>query len=843
MSSFFNTRLEKPLSETFKGYNQFVYTGGVDDLFLMDSPHDEGASCRLCKIGEAFLEYGRKHNYDLIITLGADFKPVFLDENQKNLFESIARGDSLALVDSEHKGKTKSFVSGSRRRSSEQPSAGEKKAATSVSEIKGLNQGKDTANTLDQIKRVLEKSSVKTLVIMPEADSLIPFADPDAAVIHRLKTVFKGWRDIVQTAHPESRTILVVNPHRLQEFHDFERKISCYDHNCREVVIGNPPIDEMRAWLDKYRMENAIQGGSSDAERVVMTGKANAGGNLQNFVSWVQAFYQQNPNRRDYRSLISWENQDAAESKEDILNQLDDLIGLERVKQEIAAIVQDAEKDSAKASKRSYHMFFLGNPGTGKTEVADLVAKLFWAMELRTSRKVVKIVFHDIVSQYNEGETIQRMKDKVQEALGGVLFIDEAYLFAENEWGRKAFQVLLTEMENNRENLTVILAGYADRLQALKDINPGIDSRIPIKLHFEDYDKDEKLCIFKKFLAHADNESGKHHQLDNGAEKKLLRIFEEDDGNARGVRNIFFKVMEAVGDDERITEKHITDPHALKPDKARKVLEEIERDFIGMQSLKDRLRDYFRMIEFEVNRSRVLGLSRREGSVYRIRFTGSPGTGKTSIARYMGAFFHAMGICETDQMVECGATSLKGAYLGHAQQAVNNLFHNNRGKVIFIDEIYSLYDPESHQNDSYCREAVDTLVRCLTAPEYQNTVVIVAGYKNKVEKFMEANPGLASRIPEEIEFMDYSAEDCVKIFESTAQKAAYCLDAACQPKLAALFESMKKNAGSKFGNARTVNELFVVVKKRLINRLSSLGAELTIADYKTIKVEDIPAFE
>ena len=842
MDVFFNTRIEGPLSETFKGYNQFVYTGGVDDLFLMDSSKD-GFSRRLCKIGEAFREYGRKHGYDLVITLGADLKPVFPNDGQRERFEAIARGDSKRLVDEDHKGTTRRFVprKAPAAAAEKKPTEGERKAERAVSEMEETTQGKDSANVLEQVKRVLESGGLKTLVILPEADSLIPLADADAAVIDRLKTVVKGWRDIIQKANSESRTILVVNPHRLQDFHSLERKISCYDHNCREVTIGKPSVDEMRAWLNKYRMENGIQGGSSDAERVVLTGKANAGGNLQNFVSWVQAFYQENPDKRDWKSLLSRENQEAVDSKEDILAKLEGMIGLSEVKEEIKSIVKDAEKDPVEAAKRSYHMFFLGNPGTGKTEVANLVARLFWAMELRTSRKVVSVAIQDIVSQYNEGDTIQRMKDKVQEAMGGVLFIDEAYLFAESEWGRKAFQVLLTEMENNRKNLTVILAGYAERLQALKDINPGIDSRIPIKLHFKDYDKDEKLRMFKLFLANSNREKQKTRRLVEAAEKKLLRILDGYEGNGRGVRNILERVLKAVGDAELIQEVHVVDPHATHPDEAKAVMDEIERDFIGMQPLKDRLRAYFRKIEFEIKRSRALGLSRREGSAYRIRFTGPPGTGKTSIARYMGRFFHAMGVCETDQMVECGATTLKGAYVGHAQQAVNNLFHDNRGKVIFIDEIYSLYNPQAHQDDSFSREVIDTLVRCLTAAEYQNTVVIVAGYKDKVDEFMEANQGLASRIPEEIEFCDYEVDDCVRIFESAAKKAIYDLDEGCYPKLKACFGHMKQTRGRNFGNARDVKGFLGAVKQNLIDRLAEMESEPTIDDYKTIKPEDIPA--
>lgn len=91
MEDFLNSRIEGPLAETFKGYNQFIYTGGVDDLFLIYSPEDGE---KLCNIGEAFVEYGKKHKYDFVITIGADLKLVFLNEGQRKLFESKARGNS-----------------------------------------------------------------------------------------------------------------------------------------------------------------------------------------------------------------------------------------------------------------------------------------------------------------------------------------------------------------------------------------------------------------------------------------------------------------------------------------------------------------------------------------------------------------------------------------------------------------------------------------------------------------------------------------------------------------------------------------------------------------------------
>ena len=829
-----------------KGYNQYIFSGDVDDLFLMNSS-ECGMNPKLCRIEEAFVEYGKKNNYDLIITIDEDQNYVFATKEQEALFRELAGGSSERLVESGKKAKV--FVPRKKKEAQNEPSENQTSENSSdnvqsaTQQAEQQAQGNEGLNRLNRITRVLTKPDVKTLVIYPYPEKMIVGGNADAPTLQKLEVVVKKWRDIIQEANPATRTILIINPHRLKEFRMVEHTLSCYDHNCKLIEVAKPSVDEMKAWLIKYKGENNIQGTRNDAERVVQTGRANAGVNLQNFVSWVQGFYWTESGPCKWSDLLSRENQEAAESVDELLKRLDEMIGLDEVKKEVHKIVEDAQKNMETALDKAYHMFFLGNPGTGKTELAGIVAKLFWALELRTHRQVVNVAIQDIVSQYNEGDTLQKMKDKVQEAMGGVLFIDEAYLFAESDWGRKAFQILLTEMENNRRNLTVILAGYEDRLQALKDINAGIDSRIPWKLHFKDYSKEDKLEIFKLHLKKRFEKKDFCPTLTQEAEQKLLRVLDSCEGNGRGVRNILDRTLTNVDNASIITAEHVVDPHEVREDEAEKVMLDIEKEFIGMAGLKERLKQYFKHVQWNVERNKVLGITKPSNYAYRIRFTGPPGTGKTSIARYMGRFFYAMGITETDGFHECGATSLKGAYLGHAQRAVNNLFHENRGKVIFIDEIYSLYNPDAHQDDSFSREVIDTLVRCLTAVEYQSTVVIVAGYKDRVDKFMEANPGLASRIPDEIEFEDYSAEDCFKIFEAEAKNHQYKILEGCQQKLEEYFEIMRNK--DNFGNARDVKGLFGIVESNIINRLSTKFkiSELSEDQFTQITPEDIPVVD
>lgn len=311
MDAFFNKRIEGPFADAFKGYNQFLVSGGVDDLFLMDV---EGVP-RLCKIAEAYRQFGRKSNYELVITVKSDLTLDFPTDAMRALYDRLASGRSDRLVDSAHASKAKQFVPKNRPPTRDAAHARPQGDAAQpqdrrVEEVKGQVEGRDTLNELSRIRRVLKSkheaggSPYKVLVVFPEADKLVPLADADGTVIKRLEMVTRGWRDIIQDAHPDSRTVLIVNPHRLKDFHNLERQISCYDHNIREIAIEQPPIDEMRRWLQMYQLLNAIGGTAREAERVVLTGKANAGGNLQNFVSWVQGFYQKNPQGKTWRALL-----------------------------------------------------------------------------------------------------------------------------------------------------------------------------------------------------------------------------------------------------------------------------------------------------------------------------------------------------------------------------------------------------------------------------------------------------------------------------------------------------------------------------------------------------------
>jgi stage V sporulation protein K len=228
-------------------------------------------------------------------------------------------------------------------------------------------------------------------------------------------------------------------------------------------------------------------------------------------------------------------------------NELNELVGLKDVKKllkELKAyvLIQKArKKENLITEKLVLHMIFKGNPGTGKTTVARILAKFFKEVGILDQGHLVEVERADLVGEYI-GHTAQRTKEHIRKAMGGILFIDEAYSLArggERDFGREAIDCLVKGMEDNKDNLIIILAGYQNEMEKFILTNPGIRSRFPIHLNFRDYNLDELIAIAKLML------NKKQYILEFEAELKLKKILRQyilsgliSNGNARYVRNI-----------------------------------------------------------------------------------------------------------------------------------------------------------------------------------------------------------------------------------------------------------------------------------------------------------------
>ncbi len=241
------------------------------------------------------------------------------------------------------------------------------------------------------------------------------------------------------------------------------------------------------------------------------------------------------------------------ETIDDAMRSLNALIGLSSVKREIKQLIDYIyiqklrQNHSMRTPVISLHLVFTGNPGTGKTTVARLVGKIYAAIGLLREGQMVEAMRQDLIGEY-VGHTAPKVKAKVMEALDGVLFIDEAYALAppdtSNDFGAEAIATLIAEMENNRDRLAVIVAGYTDEMKRFISMNPGIKSRFTRYIEFDDYSPNEMLEIFLKFAEDAD------YIVADELQKSLrhfLSVKEQkarDLGNARYVRTLFEKTIE-----------------------------------------------------------------------------------------------------------------------------------------------------------------------------------------------------------------------------------------------------------------------------------------------------------
>ena len=243
---------------------------------------------------------------------------------------------------------------------------------------------------------------------------------------------------------------------------------------------------------------------------------------------------------------------------EELLAELDGLCGLEKVKADVKSLINLVkvrrlrEEAGLPVPPMSLHLVFLGNPGTGKTTVARLLAKIYHAMGVLSRGQLVEVDRSGLVAGF-VGQTAIKTGEVVQKAIGGVLFIDEAYALASqdnaNDFGHEAVEVLLKGMEDHRDDLIVIVAGYTGPMERFIHSNPGLESRFNKYFHFDDYDAGELLDIFRSLCkknGYALSPEGEAWA--EGAPRELYEQRDENFGNARDVRNLFERAVARQAD-------------------------------------------------------------------------------------------------------------------------------------------------------------------------------------------------------------------------------------------------------------------------------------------------------
>jgi SpoVK/Ycf46/Vps4 family AAA+-type ATPase len=215
-------------------------------------------------------------------------------------------------------------------------------------------------------------------------------------------------------------------------------------------------------------------------------------------------------------------------------------------------------------------------------------------------------------------------------------------------------------------------------------------------------------------------------------------------------------------------------------------------------------------------------------------FAGNPGTGKTTVARLYGRILTAVGLLSRGHLVEADRSSLVGEYVGHTGPKTQRVFEEAMGGVLFIDEAYSL-TPAAGSND-FGHEAIATLVK-LMEDHRDSVVVIVAGYPEEMEDFIDSNPGLASRFSRTLQFEDYVTSELVSIVEHHADRHQYELTDSAREALTAYFDAMPR--GDRFGNGRSARQTFQTMTERQAYRVAEMAAPEE-SDLITLRPQDLP---
>jgi probable Rubsico expression protein CbbX len=265
------------------------------------------------------------------------------------------------------------------------------------------------------------------------------------------------------------------------------------------------------------------------------------------------------------------------------------------------------------------------------------------------------------------------------------------------------------------------------------------------------------------------------------------------------------------------------------------VLDKLDRELIGLIPVKTRIRETAALLLVDRVRKQ-LGLSAGAPSLH-MCFTGNPGTGKTTVALRMAEILHRLGYVREGHLVSVTRDDLVGQYIGHTAPKTKEVIKKAMGGVLFIDEAYYLYKPENERD--YGAESIEILLQTMENNR-EDLVVILAGYKDRMDKFFHSNPGMRSRIAHHIDFPDYGPDELVAIAKLMLESQNYCFSAAGEEAFGKYIRLRMKS--EHFANARSVRNALDRARLRQANRLfSGTKKSLSKTDLITLEAEDILA--
>ena len=550
---------------------------------------------------------------------------------------------------------------------------------------------------------------------------------------------------------------------------------------------------------------------------------------------------------------------------EDILEELDKLIGLTTIKSAIKEQINYINFTNIRKSKGiddnsfiNLHSIFTGNPGTGKTTVIRLLGKIYQTMGVMKSGHIVEVNKANLIGMHI-GETEANTLKKLEEAKGGILFIDEAYSLVTGaaQFGQEVINTIITEMTNEESEVTIIVAGYPDEMTSFIESNPGLKSRFTKYFHFEDYQPDELLEIAESTA------KSKNLEFTDDAivllKKELTVAYrnrKKSFGNARYVvslvtelkQNLAQRIMK-IGDLDSITQKElrtITDKdilHSLNSSELKTLKLDIDEemlkeamaelnDMVGLAKVKSEMNEYIKLAKYY----REIGKDVLNKFSLHAVFIGNPGTGKTTVARILAKIYKALGLLERGHLIEGDRQTLVKGYVGQTAGQTRAKINEAMGGVLFIDEAYGLVNKGEKD---FGQEAIEVLLKDME-DKRGHFALIVAGYTKEMQEFLESNPGLKSRFEEVYEFEDYNLEELYNIANRLLLKQNLKLSKEAADHLIAYLNKLYYNRDLHFGNGRVMRHMVEgIIKNYDLRKAEELQKNGKITSPQEIHASDI----